>query len=134
MRIPPGPKVGQWAVALLAALWLASPASAESAAKARVMVQTTLTAGLAHHDAKTVWDEMQEGDALDLVREADNPHDPYAVRVDWSGHILGYLPQADNLDIARQLDRGQSLKARIVKRAKYRNHRRKLEIEIYAEM
>lgn len=134
MRIPPGPKVGQWAAALVVTLWLAMPACAEPAAKARVMVQTTLTAGLAHHEAKAVWDELQEGAAIELVREADNPHDPHAVRVDWSGHVLGYLPQADNLDIARQLDRGQSLKARILKRAKYRNHRRKLEIEIYAEM
>ncbi|MBX9628940.1 MAG: HIRAN domain-containing protein [Burkholderiales bacterium] len=134
MRILPGPKMDQWAAALLAALWLAMPALADPAAKARVMVQTTLTAGLAHHEAKAVWDDLQDGDSLDLVREADNPHDRHAVRVDWSGHVLGYLPQADNHDIARQLDRGQSLKARIVKRAKYRNHRRKLEIEIYAEM
>ena len=45
-----------------------------------------------------------------------------------------YLPQADNADIARQLDRGQPLKARIAKLAKYRNHRRKLEVEIYVEL
>jgi hypothetical protein len=134
MRIPPGSKVGQWAATLLVAVWFVTPAFAEPAAKARVMVQTTLTAGLAHHEAKAVWDDLQDGDPLDLVREADNPHDPHAVRVDWGGHVLGYLPQADNLDIARQLDRGQFLKARILKRAKYRNHRRKLEIEIYAEM
>jgi hypothetical protein len=134
MRIPPASKLGHWAATLVVAAWLVAPAGAEPATKARVMVQTTVTAGLAHHEAKAVWDELQEGDRLDLVREADNPHDPNAVRVDWSGHVLGYLPQADNLDIARQLDRGQSLKARILKRAKYRNHRRKLEIEIYAEM
>lgn len=125
---------GQWLATVLAALWLVAPAHAESPARARLMVQTTLTAGLAHHEAKAVWDDLQDGDVLDLVREADNPHDPHAVRIDWSGHVLGYLPQADNVDIARQLDRGQSLKARILKRAKYRNHRRKLEIEIYAEM
>ena len=134
MSIPLPGNFGQRLVAVCAALVLASAALAESPPRARVLVQTTLAAGLRHYEAKAVWDRMLPGDPLELVRESANPHDQNAVRVDWDGHVLGYLPQADNADIARQLDRGQSLKARIVKLAKYRNHRRKLEVEIYIEL
>ncbi len=103
-------------------------------AHARVLVQTTLAAGLRHHDAKAVWDSMSEGDSLVLVREPANEHDANAVRVDWRDHTLGYLPRSENADIARQLDRGQPLRARIVRLARYRNHHRKLQIEIYLEL
>ena len=116
-------------------LWLALAAAGArpaDAPQARVLLQTTLVAGLAHHDAKAVWPELAVGDGLDLVREADNPHDAQAVRVDWRGRVLGYLPRADNADVARQLDRGQRLEARIVELARYRNHRRKLAVQIYA--
>jgi HIRAN domain len=134
MSIPVTGNFGQRIVVAFTALVLASTALAEPAPRARVLVQTTLAAGLRHYEAKAVWDRLQPGDPLELVRESSNPHDRNAVRVDWDGHVLGYLPQSDNADIARQLDRGQSLKARIVKLAKYRNHRRKLEIEIYVEL
>jgi len=134
MSIPLTGKFGQRIVAVCVALVLAGAALAEPTPRARVLVQTTLAAGLRHYEAKAVWDRLQPGDPLELVRESANPHDQNAVRVDWDGHVLGYLPQADNADVARQLDRGQSLKARIVKLAKYRNHRRKLEIEIYVEL
>jgi hypothetical protein len=133
MRIPLPPVPGQWLAAMLLAC-LAGLAPAQPVAKARVLVQTTLAAGLRHHEAKAVWDRMQPGDALVLVREPANPHDPDAVRLDWDGHVLGYLPRPDSADIARQLDRGQALKARIVTLAKYRNHRRKLEVEIFLEL
>ena len=33
------------------------------------------------------------GAALSLVREPDNAYDPRAVRVDWQGHKLGYVPR-----------------------------------------
>ncbi len=77
---------------------------------------------------------MSEGDSLVLVREPANEHDPNAVRVDWRDHTLGYLPRSENADVARQLDRGQPLRARIVRLTRYRNHHRKLEIEIYLEL
>jgi len=121
-------------LALALVITLAPGARGEPTAKARVLVQSTLTAGLRHYEAKAVWDRLQTGDALELVREPANIHDPNAVRVDWDGHVLGYLPQSDNTDVARQLDRGQALKARIARLAKYRNHRRKLEVEIYVEL
>ena len=109
-----------------------APAQQTPSVAARVLIQTTLTAGLAHHEAKAVWSELASGDALVLVREPTNPDDPDAVRVEWRGRLLGYLPRVDNSDVARMLDRGQSLSASIRSVARYRNHRRKLEIDIHA--
>lgn len=121
------------ALALVAALSAPAAAQKPPSVAARVLIQTTLTAGLAHHEAKAVWDDLAPGDALALVREPTNPDDPDAVRVEWQGRLLGYLPRADNADVARMLDRGQSLAASIRSVARYRNHRRKLEIDIHAE-
>jgi len=97
----------------------------------RVLLQTSLTAGLAHHEAKEVWEELRPGDRLELRREPSNPHDANAVQVWRDGRLLGYLPRADNRDVARQLDRGQPLEARIRSVARHRNHRRKLEIDVF---
>jgi hypothetical protein len=98
---------------------------------AEILVQISMTAGLRYHEAKAVWDEMQVGDALTLVREPANPYDARAVRVEWHGHKLGYLPRAENEAVARQMDRGNPLQARLVKLTYYRNHRRKLEVEVF---
>jgi hypothetical protein len=105
-----------------------------SVTSARILLQSTLTAGLSHHDARQVWDELQVGDALLLVREASNPHDGNAVRVDWKGRTLGYLPRTENTFVARQLDRGNALEARITALGKYRNNRRKLEIKSFSRL
>jgi hypothetical protein len=112
-------------LALLACAGLARAQSSE------IVVQTSVTAGLAHHEAKAVWDQIKSGDLLVLIREPDNVHDARAVRVEWNGHVLGYLPHTDNEAVARQLDRGNRLQARVVRLDQYRNHRRRLEVEVY---
>jgi HIRAN domain len=99
--------------------------------RAEILVQVSLAAGLRHHEAKAVWEQMKVGDSLHLVREPDNPYDLNAIRVEWNGHKLGYVPRAENDALARQMDRGNRLEARITKLTKYRNHRRKLEFEVY---
>jgi hypothetical protein len=54
--------------------------------------------------------------------------------VEWNGRQLGYIPRADNEAIARQMDRGNKLEARITKLTTYRNHRRKLEVEVFVPL
>lgn len=97
----------------------------------RILLQSSPVAGYRYHEGKEVWNELKVGDALHLVREADNPYDPLAVRVDWHGHVLGYVPRADNHAIARVLDRGEKAEARIVKLRKSRNPRERVLFEIY---
>lgn len=119
---------------LTAALLLASLTAPAVEVVSEIVVHSAVAAGLRHHDAKAVWEQMRPGDELTLVRERDNPHDPNAVRVDWRGHVLGYLPRGDNEPVARQLDRGNPLRARIARLGKYRNHRLKLEIDVYLRL
>ena len=89
---------------------LAPPASAQ---QMRILVQSSLLAGFQYYGGKILWDEMREGDRLALVREPDNRHDPFAVRVEWRGAKLGYLPRSDNRDVAEEMDRGTPIAGRI---------------------
>jgi len=106
-------------------------AGVAAAQSSEILVQSSITAGLAHHEAKAVWEQIKPGDALVLAREPSNVHDSGAVRVEWNGHVLGYLPRTENEAVARQLERGNLLQARVVSLGQYRNHRRRLELEVY---
>lgn len=48
-----------------------------------------------------------------LTREADNRFDNRAVRVEWQGHKLGYIPRLNNAAVSQLLDRGEMLEATI---------------------
>ena len=102
-----------------------------SAQQARLLVQVAPLAGFQYHEGKALWNDMQVGDRLDLVREPDNPHDARAVRVEWNGHMIGYLPRAENEAVARQLDHGNRLEARIVRLTRHRDPGKRIELEVY---
>ncbi len=70
-------------------------------------------AGFRYHQGERVWPLLKPGQPLRLVREPDNPYDPLAVRIEWRGRKLGYLPRTGNAPIARLLDQGQPLEVRI---------------------
>jgi len=97
-------------------------------------VQTVTLAGVGYHQGGDVWTLLHEGDALTLVREADNKHDPLAVRVDWQGHVLGYVPRDQSGPIAAALDRGTALTARISRLREHPNPRERILIEVFAEL
>jgi hypothetical protein len=117
----------------LALLACADALGQDSAAGVRLLVQSSPLAGLRYHDAAQVWQELRVGDALELRREPDNPHDANAVSVSWRGHKLGYLPRRENAAAAWGLDRGQRLGARISRLAPHPNPARRIEIEVHAE-
>jgi hypothetical protein len=118
--------------ALGVAAALGSPLAA--AAEALVVVQRSPLAGLRHYDAGGVWRERSPGDRLELVREPDNPYDANAVRIEWRGRKLGYLPRRDNTAVARQLDRGAALEARVSQLKENRNRSVRLEFEVVAPL
>lgn len=70
-------------------------------------------AGYGHHNGPAIEAHLAVGDRLTLAREPDNPYDRRAVRIDWRGEKLGYVPRARNADIARRLDAGEPLSCRI---------------------
>ena len=111
-------------------LWLAS-ASAESV---RILVQSSPLAGSQYYAASEMWQEMHIGDALELIREPDNRHDRNAIRVEWRGHKLGYVPRAENRAVAAAIDQGDKLVARISRLTEHPNPWRRVEFEVYAEL
>src|SRR4051812_36067900 len=101
------------AAALAAVLGAALAPVPAAAQQVRLLVQSTALAGYNYHAAPQLFAELHSGDALELVREPDNPHDVHAVRVDWRGQALGYVPRSQNAGLAAALDRGVPLAARI---------------------
>jgi hypothetical protein len=117
-------------VAMLAS-FAAAVVCAADAPSARIVVQHAPLAGFVYYDGKAVWDRMKAGDRLSLVREPANPHDQNAIRLEWQGHMLGYVPRRDNADLARQMDRGARAEARITALNKAPNGRHRISYEIY---
>ena len=99
----------------------------------QLLVQSSPLAGFRFGEAAEVMPELRHGDALDLVREEENPYDPNAVRVEWRGRKLGYVPRRQNAAIAWGLDRGTPLRARVSRLAEHPNPARRIEFEIYIE-
>jgi hypothetical protein len=121
--------VSRFACLLLA--FLSAAAEADGTVSARILLQVSPLAGFQYHEAKAVWDDMEVGDLLSLVREPQNPHDPRAVRVEWQGRMIGYVPRAENEAVSRQLDQGNRLEARITRLMKHRDPWKRVELEIY---
>lgn len=93
--------------------WLLAPA-AMAATEQRLILQTSPLAGFQHYAGGVLFPLMRVGDPLTLQREPANPHDPQAVRVAWRGVQIGYAPRAENVDLARLMDRGTRIEGRIL--------------------
>jgi len=111
-------------------LLCAPPALAQSV---QVLVQSSPLAGFRHAEAADAWPQLRVGDALELRREPDNPHDPNAVRVEWRGRKLGYVPRRQNAAVAWGLERGAPLRARLSRLEEHPNPARRVEFEVYIE-
>jgi hypothetical protein len=90
-------------------------------------------AGYRYGEAAEVWPLLREGDALELVAEPDNAHDANAVRVEWRGRKLGYVPRRQNAALAWGLERGTPLRARVSRLVEHPNPARRIEFEVYIE-
>ncbi len=113
----------------LVLVWLwAQPLHAQITA--HILLQDSPLAGFQYHSGKQLWPRMQVGDALTLIREPDNVHDAKAVRVEWQGHKIGYVPRRENADVARFMDGGQALVARINRLAEVRDPWSRVRFEI----
>ena len=115
------------AALLLAAL---SPLTA-TAQQVRVLVQSSPLAGFRYYAGEILWSEMKVGDELALIREPENPHDNHAVRIEWRGHKLGYLPRAENRAVASEMDRGARLVARIAALTSQGNPWQRVRVDVY---
>ncbi len=99
----------------------------------RLLVQSSPLAGYRYGEAAEVWPRLRVGDELALVREPGNPRDANAVRVEWQGRKLGYVPRRENAAVAQGLDRGAPLRARLTRLEEHPNPARRVEFEVYIE-
>lgn len=109
------------------------------------VVLESFVAGLSHYlpNKDERWEEIEEGDALALVRDRNNKYDENAVAVafakDYDGNpdnfdfrqIIGYLPKSNNEDIAEMLDAGKILTAKIIDLDEYASPKERIKIRIY---
>lgn len=100
-------------IAALIGISVAAPV-ARAAAPRKVELQRSPVAGFQYHQGEAIWPLLTVGAFLSLVREPGNAHDPRAVRVDWQGQKLGYVPRIDNAAVSHLLDAGHALHAEIV--------------------
>lgn len=108
-------------------------AAAAQDGKVQLVVQSSPLAGFRYGEAAEAMPGMSVGDRLALVREAENQHDANAVRLEWRGRKLGYVPRRDNAAIAWALDRGTPLRARVSRLEDHPNPARRIEFEVYIE-
>ena len=116
---------------LLSVCLLLSPGAL--AQRVQLLVQDSPIAGFRYGEAAEIWPLLRQGDALELRREPDNAHDANAVRVEWQGRKLGYVPRRENAAVAWGLDRGAPLRARVSRLAEHPNPARRIGFEIYIE-
>ena len=122
-------------LAPLLGLCLSLVAAPDAAAQSlRLLIYSAPLAGSQYYALATLGPQIRVGDPLALVREPDNRHDPAAIRVEWRGHKLGYLPRAANRLIAAAMDRGDRLVARVAGNQEHPDPWQRLRIEVHAEL
>ncbi|HRD91805.1 MAG TPA: HIRAN domain-containing protein [Accumulibacter sp.] len=113
-----------------AALGLACCWHVTAAESVRILVQTSPLAGGQYYALAEVSSQIRPGDRLELIREPGNRHDHKAIRVEWNGRRLGYLPRSENAAVARALDDGEQLEARVARVRDHPDPWRRVEIEV----
>lgn len=63
-------------------------------------------AGFGYWDGCEAFEHLKVGTKLELVREADNAFDPYAVAIYYGEYKLGFVQRGHNHDISKYLDMG----------------------------
>ncbi len=90
----------QWLAGLLG-LPLLSRQAAAAPLRREFVIEEFHIAGFQYHDGPQVLPSLSEGQELRLVNEPENPHDDKAVRLEYAGHHLGYVPRTRNRPIFR---------------------------------
>jgi hypothetical protein len=117
-------------IAALVGLGIAVP-QVQASSLRRIELQRSPVAGFQYHQGEAVWANLQVGESVSLVREPDNAFDPRAVRIDWQGHKLGYVPRIDNAAVSHLLDNGQGVSAEIVSLKESDNPWDRIDFAVY---
>ncbi len=104
---------------------------AQASPNREIEIQRSPVAGFQYHHGEKLWRRLRPGASLELVREPDNPYDPRAVRLDWRGRKLGYVPRRENTAVSQLLDNNQPLTARVVNLRESDNPWERIEFVVY---
>ena len=123
------------ALVLVVAALLAPLLTPGNAAESiKILVQRSPLAGSQYHALASISARIRVGDALALTREPGNRHDGNAVRVDWQGQPLGYVPRSQNRALAQALDAGEKLEARVSALRDDADPWRRVEFDVYLRL
>lgn len=96
-----------------------------------IMLIECQIAGTSHREIAAIEPTLNPGALLVLKREAANAHDALAIMIfDEAGNHLGYVPRAKNEALARLMDAGKLLFARLEAKA-WRGDWLKVEVRIF---
>ena len=125
----------RWYANVIAVLVIATLASIVAAqGQIRLLVQSSPLAGFRYYAAEARWQEMKEGQALALIREPENVHDSNAIRIEWRGEKLGYLPRRENKEVAAAMDAGDKIDARIAKLREHHDPWRRVLVDVFVAL
>lgn len=115
----------------------------------KIFFKECAVAGVSFHMEPNdeLWDELEEGMEVALIRDKNNSHDKHAVAVaplsDYDGDpedydfdfIFGYVPRTENKELAIMMDAGYANKfsAKITTLKKYGNPNDRIRITIFIE-
>ena len=96
-------------------------------------VDQFLIAGFQYHEGAEVLRKLKVGTKLDLVPEFDNPYDPNAIRIEYKGTHLGYVPRANNALLAQMLYYGHDdiVRCRVTQRDAKATPRDQVRVKLY---
>ena len=117
-----------------ASLMVAKNMAAKSVEKTDVYLDSPYIAGFQYYKGLQLEPHLKQDDTLELKRDPKNKYDRYAVEVSHKTQKLGYLPRTDNKIIARMLDQGLTLKAKIRSINPDAHPYRRVKIRVYSEM
>lgn len=90
---------------LLSALPAMGAAAIEPAPRhERLVLDECHVAGLPYYAGPDLLPVMRPGDTVDVTAEPENPHDAFAVRIEYRGRQIGYVPRNRNRAVARLLE------------------------------
>lgn len=119
---------------LLLTLSLLGYLASAAGASIEMQIQRSPLAGSQYYALGEFWRQIKVGDRLDLIREPDNRYDPNAIRVEWHGHQLGYVPRAENRVIAAAIDAGERLSGRVSSIGDNENPWQRVAFEVFIEL
>lgn len=115
----------------LASIFVVHPTLLAANERIELQLQHSALAGSQYYALSSAWPDIREGDPLTLVREPGNRHDRNAIRIEWNGRQLGYVPRSENRVLAAAMDRGQRFAARVSRLRQHRNPWQRVEFEVY---